>query len=67
MPKIDKKGGFSLKMANIYSKYDSFIHFTIKFNSHDYSISIFWEYSIPKIIQQSFFPGNSIQKMIQKN
>ena len=36
--KIDKKGGFSSKMANIDSKYDSFIHFTIKFNSKDYSI-----------------------------
>ena len=53
-------------MANIDSKYDSFIHFTIKFNSKDYSISIFWEYSIQKIIQQSFFLENSIQKLIQK-
>ena len=41
MSKIDKKGGFSLKKANIDSKYDSFIHFTIKFNSEDYLISIF--------------------------
>ena len=32
-------------MANIDSKYDSFIHFTIKFNSKDYSISFFREYS----------------------
>ena len=38
VPKIDKKGGFPLKMANIDSKYDSFIHFTVKFNSKDYSI-----------------------------
>ena len=36
--KIDKKGGFSSKMANIDSKYNPFIHFTIKFNSKDYSI-----------------------------
>ena len=36
--KIDKKGCFSSKMANIDSKYDSFIHFSIKFNSKDYSI-----------------------------
>ena len=36
--KIDKKGDFSSKMANIY---DSYIHFTIKFNSKDYSISFF--------------------------
>ena len=35
-----KKGGFSSKMAKIDSKYNSFIHFTIKFNSKDYSISI---------------------------
>ena len=39
--KIDKKGGFSSKTANIDSKYDSFFHFSIKFNSNDYSISIF--------------------------
>ena len=34
--KTDKKGGFSSKMANIDSKYDSFIHFTIKFNLKNY-------------------------------
>ena len=28
-------------MTNINSKYDSFIHFTVKFNSRDYSISFF--------------------------
>ena len=50
-PKWTKKGGFSSKMANIDSKYDSFIHFTVKFNSKDYSISFFQEYSIQKIIQ----------------
>ena len=33
-----QKGGFSSKMANIDSKYDSFIHFTVKFNWKDYSI-----------------------------
>jgi len=38
LPKIDKKGEFSSKMANIDSKYDSFIHFMMKFNSKDYSI-----------------------------
>ena len=42
---------FTQKMTNIDSKYDSFIHFTIKFNSKDYSISIFQEYSMQKIIQ----------------
>ena len=36
--KIDKKGGFSSKMANIDSKYDSFIHFRVRFNSKEYSI-----------------------------
>ena len=33
-------GGFSSKMANIDSKYDSFIHFTIKFNSISISSGI---------------------------
>ena len=51
-----QKGGFSSKMANIDSKFDSFIHFTKRFNSKDYSISIFQEYSIQKIIQYPFFP-----------
>ena len=45
--KIDKKGDFSSKMVNIDSKFDSFIHFTTKFDSKDYSIQ---EYSIQKII-----------------
>ena len=31
-----EKGGFSSKIANIDSKYDSFIHFTIKFNLKNY-------------------------------
>ena len=38
MSQIDKKWDFSSKMANIDLKYDSSIHFTIKFNSKDYSI-----------------------------
>ena len=33
MSKIAKKGEFSSKIDNIDSKYDSFIHFTVKFNS----------------------------------
>ena len=33
--------GFFIKMASIDSKYDSFIHFKIKFNSKDYSKSIY--------------------------
>ena len=36
-----KKGDFSSKTANIDSKIELFIHFTIKFNSKYYSISIF--------------------------
>ena len=39
--KVDQKGGFSSKMANIDSKHDSFIHFKKKFNLKDYSISFF--------------------------
>ena len=38
--KIDDKGIFSSKMANIDPKYDSFIHFTIKFNSISISSGI---------------------------
>ena len=49
MSKIDKKGDFSSKMANLDSKYDLFIDFTIKFNinfagifnSKNYSITLF--------------------------
>ena len=33
-----KKGGLSSKTANIDSKLELFIHFTIKFNSKDYSM-----------------------------
>ena len=33
-----QKGFFIKKMANTDSKYDSFIHFMVKFNSKDYSI-----------------------------
>ena len=46
-----QKGGLSSKTANIDSKIELFIYFTIKFNSKDNSISIFQEYSIQKIIQ----------------
>ena len=66
MSKIEVKGDFSSKIANIDSKYDSFIHFTIKLNSMDYSISFVQEYSIQKIIQSFFFLGNSIQNLIPK-
>ena len=63
MSKIVKEWGFSSKTANIDSKYDSFIHFTLKFNAKDYSISFFWEYSIQKITQKPFFLENSIPKL----
>ena len=39
------------KMANMDSKYDSFIHFTIKINSKDYSISFFSGIFNSKIIE----------------
>ena len=43
--------GYSLKMANIVSKYDPFIYFMIEFNSKDYSIyQSFQKYSIQIII-----------------
>ena len=53
-------------MANIDSKYDSFIHFTVKFNSRDYSISFFSGIFNSKNYSITFFPENSIQKLIQK-
>ena len=49
-------------MANIDSKYDSFVHFTIKFNSKDYSVSTFFRNIRFKIIS----PENSIKKLILK-
>ena len=55
MSKIDKKGCFSSKMANNDSKYDTFIHFTTKFNSKDYSITFFLENSIKKLMQKLEF------------
>ena len=66
MSKIDKKGGFSLKKANIDSKYDSFIHFTIKFNSNDYSISIFLGIFNSKNYSTIFFPGKLNSKIDSK-
>ena len=55
--KIDKKGDFSSKMAKIDSKYDSFKHNTLKFNSNDYSISIFSGIFNSKNYSINFFPG----------
>ena len=49
-------------MANIDSKYDLFIHFTVKFNSRDYSISFFSGIFNSKNYSITFFPENSIQK-----
>ena len=56
MSKMDKKGDFSSKMAHIDPKYDSFIHFMIKFNSKDYSISIFSGIFNSKNYSITFFP-----------
>ena len=53
-PKQTKKGDFSSKMANKVSKYDSFIHFTIKFNSKDYSISFFRNIQFQKLFDDLF-------------
>ena len=56
MSKIDKKGGLSSKTANIDSKIELFIHFTIKFNSKYYSLSIFFRIiQFKKLIQKSLF------------
>ena len=68
--KIDNKGDFSSKMANVDSKYDSLIHFMIKFNSKDYSIQLFSGIFNSKKYSISFFPENfsenAIQKLIQQ-
>ena len=53
-------------MANIDSKYDSFIHFTIKFNSKDYSISFFSGMSNSKKYSIIFFPGKINSKIDSK-
>ena len=66
MSKIDKKGDFSSKMANIDSKYDSFIHFTVKFNSRDYSISFFSGIFNSKNYSITFFPGKFNSKIDSK-
>ena len=65
--KLDKKGDFSSKMANIDSKYDSFIHFTIKCNSKDNSISFFSGTFNSKNYSITFFPGkfNSKKKRLK--
>ena len=52
-----QKKGFSSKKANIDSKYDSFIHVTIKFNSNDYSILFFSGIFNSKNYSITFFPG----------
>merc|ERR1711884_507418 len=60
------KKGFHKKMANIDSKYDSFIHFTIKFNSKDYSISFFSGIFNSKKYSIIFFPGKFNSKIDSK-
>ena len=49
-------------MVNIDSKFDLAIHFTIKFNSKDYSISLFSGIFNSKNYSIIFSPENSIQK-----
>jgi len=67
--KIDtqKKGGFSSKMANNDSKFDSFIHFTIKFNSKNYWNSIFSGIINSKNYSLIFFAGKFNSKIDSKN
>ena len=49
-------------MANIDSKYDSFIDCAKNSIKRIFQNDFFREYSIQKIIQKPFFPENSIQK-----
>ena len=53
-------------MANIDSKYDSFIHFTVKFNSRDYSISFFSGIFNSKNYSITFFPRKFNSKFDSK-
>ena len=55
--KIDQKGDYSSKMANIVSKYDPLIYFTIEFNLKDYSISIFSKIFSSNNYSIIFIPG----------
>ena len=67
MSKMDKKGDFSSKMANIDSKYDSFMHFTIKFNSKDNLISIFSGIFNSKNYSITYFPRKFNSKINPKH
>ena len=53
-------------MTNIDAKYDSFIHVTIKFNSKDYSISIFSGIFNSKNYSITFFPRKFNSKIDSK-
>ena len=61
-----QKGFFIKKMAYTDSKYDSFIHFTVKFNSRDYSISFFSGIFNSKNYSITFFPGKFNSKIDSK-
>ena len=52
-----KKGAFLSKNQNIESIYNSFIHFMMKFNSKDYSVSIFSGIFNTKVFSKAFFSG----------
>ena len=66
MSKIDKKRELFIKNGKYRFKYDSFIHFTIKFNSKDYSISIFSGIFISKNYSIIFLPGKFNSKIDSK-
>ena len=61
-----KKKGIFFKTANIDSKYDLFIHSTIKFDSKQYSMAISSGISNWKDYSILFFPEISIKKLIKK-
>ena len=62
-----KRGLFMKNNKNIGSKYDSFILFTIEFNSKDYWISIFFRNIQFKNYSITFFPGKYNSKIYSKN
>ena len=60
-----QKRGLFIKNGNIDSKYDSIIHFRVKFNSKEYSINFFRNIQF-KNYSIIFFPGKFNSKLIQK-
>ena len=64
---MDKKGDFSSKMANIDSKYDSFIHFTLNSIQRIIQYNLFSGIFNSKNYSRNFLPGKFNSKIDSKN